>query len=268
VPSLSYVGLDPSNSPSSVVTKAWTDGEQAAVVVSTAWVNSAVSAEAVNDQLQPQSYVDSEDALRAHKTAVDTADQSYVPIAQLGAARGVAVLDSNGDLLSAEIPAGVLKSRSAVVYTAAADGSVFLPAGQSHQCGTQTYREFCLASIVVPDPGYPWRPQCFAVVGGYSNGGAVPTTGGTGTGNMGLLTVIPPSGVSDTIYAIGVCSALYQQFAYYPVLPAGASGQTPLTVPPINGSLELDLWASCYTLTGYVFWGSGMWFQVQVIPAM
>jgi hypothetical protein len=262
-----YVGLPP-NTDSSVVTKGWADNYQASVVVNTAWVNSTLTAEATHDQLMPPSYVDSEDALRAHKTAVDTADQAYIPDDAWGAPNGVAMLDTNGDVLMSELPPGIPTSRQALVYTAARNGNVYLQPGTYHQTNTQTYREFCLADISIPDPGYPWRPLVYAQVGGFSAGGTPPATARQGTGNMGLVTVMPPAEIANTIYGVGLCTALYEVLGFYPVLPAGIGGQTPLSTPPLIGGIELELWCCSYAMAGYVFVGDGMFFRAQVIPGM
>jgi len=262
-----YVGLPP-NTDSSVVTKLWADQYQATVVVDANWVNKTLASEITHDQLMTPAYVDSEDALRAHKTDVDAADQNYIPDDAWGAPNGVAMLDANGDLVAAEIPPGVPTSRQALVYTAARNGHIYLHPGTYHQTNTQTYREFLLADITIPDPGYPWRPLVYAQVGGFSNGGTVPATASQGTGNMGLVTVMPPSEVSNTIYGVGICTALYATLGFYPVLPSGAGHQTPITTPPLVGGVELEMWCCSYAMAGYVFVGDGMFFQAQVIPGM
>jgi hypothetical protein len=270
-----YVGKDPATgSDSSVVTKKWADDQAAATRVDQAWVNAQIATEATNQALQlqpktpPPSYVDQQDGLRAKKADVDLADQNYVPTSARGAANGVATLDTAGDVTASQVPSGLVLTRPILVYTASLDGTIYLQPGQTHECDTNTYREFQLATIPVPDPGYPWRPLVSGMVGGYSSGGVAPASGAKDSGNMGLVTVIPPDGVSDTIYGVGVCAAAYQTVGFYPVLPAGAGNQTPVTVPPIVGPLELGLWASCYTLTGYTYVGEGLFFQVQVFPAV
>jgi hypothetical protein len=263
---LQYRGPTPGTD-SSVVPKSWADGENATVVVTSNWVNSQIITEATNDDLQPQSYVDSEDALRAHKTDVDTADTLYVPTSKLGAANGVASLDSTGDLVAAQIPSGTLTDRITKGYDAATNGTIYLTSGNTHTVTTTTLREYKLASIPIPDPGYPWFPLPFALVGGYSSG-PNPSDRTKGTGNLGLLTVMPPSGVSDTIYGTTACAGAYNVPSYYPLLPYGASGDTPTTVPAVQGALELDLWGCCFTLTSYIFTGTGLTFSVLVVPVM
>lgn len=123
-----------------------------------------------------------------------------------------------------------------------------------------------LAHIVVPDPGYPWRPLPFALVLGDSSGSTHPVTRPVGTGSYGLLTVQPP-GSSPQVYGLGICTgSFYPNF--YPVLPHGAAGQTPTSVPPIVGGLELDLCGSLWSGTSYTFYPSDMQFSLLVAPAV
>lgn len=264
---ISYVGRNP-DTDSSVVPKTWADNQQTAVAVTTDWVNSQIATEISNDQLQTNTYVNTQDALRAHKTDVDAADTAYIPATDLGIVNGIASLDANGSVTASQVPAGLSTSRVAQTYTAASNGHVYLAPGSTHQVNSTTIREYKLADVTVPDPGYPWRPLCFGLVGGWSNGGSVPSSRGSGTGNLGKLTVLPPVEVSDVVYGIGVCTGAYQKLSYYTVLPYAASGATPINVSPITGSLELDLWACCYSLTGYVFSGTGLMFQVICVPAV
>lgn len=262
--SLQYVGRNP-DTDSAVVTKSWSDTQNTAVTVTPAWVNSTIAAEIANDNLQTPAYVDQQDALRAHKTDVDTADLNYVPISQLSVPNGVAALDASGDLLGTQIPAGVTLSRYSVSYSAQ---TIYLAPGATHQVNTSTLREFKLATISIPDPGYIWRPLVSGIVGGYSLGGTAPPDPTTGTGNFGLVAIIPPAGISDVIYGVAVCTALYNQLGFYPLLPHGVNGSSPLGIPAVSGPLELDMWASCYTGAGYVFTGTGLVFSVTVYPAM
>lgn len=264
---LQYRGPTP-NSDGSVVTKAWADGQYAAIAVTTSWVNSQITTEVNNSNLQLPSYVDAQDALRAHKTSVDAADLNYVAVSRLGAASGVASLDSSGNLPLAQTPSGVTVSRVGSSYSlASGSGTQYLGVGATHTVNTQTPREFRLASITVPDPGYPWRPMCYGAVGGYSAGGSAPADRSMGTGNLGLALVVPPAGISDVIYGHAVCSGS-THLDFYPLLPYAVANETPLTIPPITGSLELGLWASCFSSSGYVFTGTGLQFTVQVQPAM
>jgi hypothetical protein len=59
-----------------------------------------------------------------------------------------------------------------------------------------------------------------------------------GTGDLGLLVVMAPA-PDNRIYAAGVATGVYNKAASYPVLPYGASGNTTVTVPAVNGSLTL-----------------------------
>jgi len=264
--SLQYEGQYP-NSDASILPKAWADDENDSVLVDAAYVNAQIADAITANALQTQTYVNSQDALRAHKTDVTAADALYVPTSALGAANGVASL-SSGNLPTGQVPTGVVTDRVTKAYDAATNGNVFLTSGNTHQVTTQSLREYQLASLPIPDPGWPWRAIPFAIVGGYSNGGTPPGDRTLGSGNLGLLTVMPPSGVGNTVYATAVCTGAYQKLAFYPVLPYGASGNTPTSVPPINGALELDLWGCNYATSGYVFSGTGLVFSVLVMPAI
>lgn len=265
--SLQYRGRFP-DSDGSLAHKLWADGENQSVIVSTGYVNAHIASVAASNVLQLPGYVDTQDGLRAQKTEVDAADATYVAATKLGVAGGVASLNGSGNLTLAQVPAGVITDRVAFIHDVATSGQVFLAPGNTHTVTTEDHREFKLASILVPDHGYPWRPFPLAMVAGYSSATPLGTGDRTrGTNNLGLLTVMPPVG-NDTIYGAGVCAGIAQRSALYPVLPYGASDNTPGTNPAIIGPLELDLWACNYALSGYVFLGLGLSFQILVVPAI
>ena len=92
-----------------------------------------------------------------------------------------------------------------------------------------------------------------------------PTARTLGTGSYGLLTVSPP-GDNTKIYGVGICAGSYYTDSY-PVLPYAGAGQTPTTLPPINGGLELDLMASVWSGTTYSFYSANLVFGILVVPA-
>lgn len=269
-------------SDSTVTSKTYVDATNTAVAVTTAIVNTKIATAAAT--LTIASYVDTADAALAQKSAVTAADAAYVAATLAGAANGVATLDGSGNLAAAQVPAGVKTDRVMDCYSvgttapnqgvlggvintnAKAIGSVLITA--SHTVTSVTLREFKLASIVIPDPGYPWRPLPFAWVAGNSLGGTTPADRQHGNSSFGLLSVMPPSGVSDTVYGVGLCTASIRT-DYYPVLPYAAAGSTPTSVPAITGSLELDLYGCCNsTSSTYTFLPDNLTFFVFVAPGL
>lgn len=124
-----------------------------------------------------------------------------------------------------------------------------------------------LAAIYVPDPGYPWRPIPFAWVRGDSSGATKPANRQIGTGSYGLLTVSPPSTVSSQVYGAGICTGSYFT-DIYPVFPFAAPGQTPASVPPITGAMELDLYGSCWSGASYTYYSGNLVYFVLLAPAV
>ena len=124
-----------------------------------------------------------------------------------------------------------------------------------------------MASIAIPDPGYPWRPLGFATVQGGNPNGTQPDSPYQGTNTFGLLTILPPQGVSDQVYSAGICTDTFE-LGFNQCIPYATANQTPQTVPPILGSLELDLCGSCWTGSGYQFTPAGILYWVLVTPAM
>lgn len=281
---LQYVGRAP-DSDATITPKSYADAAAAAVVVTSGYVSSVIA----NDTapLSMQSYVDAQNALLAQQSAVTTADGAFVPTTKLSVANGVAGLDSGANLIGTQVPSGVLTDRVFKCYSTAfpsasvgilggttssttgAIGTAFLTAATT--VSTTVARELKLASIAIPDPGYPWRPWPFGWVMGNSAGGGAAPGRGLGNGNYGLLTVMPPVTVSNQIYGIGICTG--SPFSdHYPIVPYAAAGQstiqTPLNVPPIVGGLELDLYGCCWSGTSYTYLPTNLTFWVLVLPAL
>ena len=261
--SLTYIGKTP-DSDSSVITKAFADTTDVSLAVTTAYVNSLI-AQQVTSLVTP-TYVNQHDALRAHKSDVDLADANYVPLTQLGQANGVATLDSSGNITDSQIPSGIVVDRPTVYYDVATQGTVYLAPGTTHTTTSNASREFRIASITIADPGYPWFPLCFGGVQGRA-GGTPNADRSHGNGIYGKLVVQPPQGVSNIIYALAVAQS-DSVFGFHPLIPAGEPGVTPITHPRIVGSLQLDLYASCFAGSSYIWSGDGMTYRIRVVPAL
>jgi hypothetical protein len=143
------------DSDSSLVTKKWATDYQATVVVDANYVKYSVAAEIASNALQTTAYADQQDALRAHKTDVTTADANYVDSSRLNAANRVAGLDTSGAVFSAQVPAGLVTSRLARFY-GLSQGTAYLSLGSTQSVSTATLREHKIAEIAMPDFGFPW----------------------------------------------------------------------------------------------------------------
>lgn len=263
--SLQYRGRYP-DSDSSLVHKTYADAANQSLIVDASWVNVATATAVTNNALQTPTYVDNQDALRAHKSVVNAADNNYLPLAALGMSGGIATMD--GLVLSpSQVPDGVMVNRVAHIYDLDNYGTAYLAPSMTHTVNTTTIREYKIASITVPDPGYPWIPLCFGVIGGYYN--TTPDADRTiATDYLGQVTVMPPSGVSDTIYAAGALNGVAQRTSWYPFMPHAGLNWTPTSVGHIDGPLTLDLYGCCYGVGGFVFTGTGLNFRVLAFPTM
>lgn len=279
---LTYVGRAP-DSDSTITPKSYADSQESTLAVTTSIVNGIIAAGAV--PLTNQAYVDNQDALRAHKTDVTAADATFVALSSLGTANGVASLDSFGNLVATQIPSVGLQTDRIIQYYSVSNtgtapilggsassvpgavGNIILTPGSSHTVGTTLVREFQLASLVIPDPGYLWRPLAFAWVQGNSSGGTAPSGRQVGNGNYGLLSIMPPSGVSNVIYSLGICTGSIATDTYV-VLPSAIANTTPLTQPAISGGLELDLFGCCFSGNTYTYLGTNLTMFVLVVPSL
>lgn len=261
MPGLPYRGRAP-DSDSSVVNKKWSDDANAAIVVTESYVNGRITNEIGTLALQTQVYVDNQDLLRAQKTDVDAGDLLCVPASQLNAVNGVAGLDVDGNLKTAQVPAGVITDRVA----RGSEATYLLAGGATQTVTTTNQREFKLATVTIADPGFPWHPLPFGTVMGKA-GGTDPGLRSRGNSNAGLLTVLPPSAVSNIVYGAGACTASFYNDLYC-VLPYGASSLVPSGRPAIVGGLTLELYGSCYVGNSYIFSGTSLSFNVMVLPAV
>lgn len=261
--SLQIVGKLP-DADASVMLKSSADSLDTTLVVDTAYVTSQLTNQTKN--LVKQDYVDQQDALRGHKTDVDAADRNYLLQTDMGSS--LAVLDGSGNVPASEIPSGIVLSRLPFSYSVGTNGTIYLGQGTSQSVATTNYRELLIAKMVIADPGYPWYPLCFGWVQGYASG--LDNGRFYGNSNYGLLTVQPPSGVSDTLYAVGVGpSTVHPNYvSLVPSCPNNPPGFKPSQQPAINGSLELDLSGCCFTGSGYVWTGANLVWIVFVMPSL
>lgn len=293
---LTYVGRTP-DSDGIIVPKSYADTQNAALAVTTAYVNAQIASAVAGTNpaggmptsaLVLQNYVDASFATVAKIAAYQAADATYIAASQLGAASGVASLNSSGNLTATQVPSsGLVTDRITQCYSVANPGTLTNILGGTASSvtgaiGTMLFTSPVtvtgttvggsgttkLASIVIPDPGWPWRPMPYAwVQGSSSNGTNDPGLRMQGTGNYGMLTVIPLSSVSTTTYGRGVCSGSYYTNTHR-LLPYAGANQTPSSVPAINGGLELDLWGSCWSGTTFTFQPTNFVFFILVVPAI
>ena len=248
----------------------------AAQAVTPAVVNQKIAVAAAT--LTTKAYTDQQDALRAHKTDVTAADTLYVATTQLGVPGGLATLDVNGFLPAAAIPAGIVTDRVARCFSVVSPAGVLggTPSGTgavgtvqltgTHTVSTTVPREYQIASIPVPDLGYAYRPLPLAWVQGKA-GGTDPGSRHQGNNNYGLLTVMAPPEVGNTVYAAGVCTGS-PYFDMYAAVPYAQQGQTPLSVPAVNGALEFRLYGSCWSGGTYIFSPANIIYFVLCFPAL
>lgn len=258
---LQYVGRNP-DSDSIISPKSYTDAANTASAVTTAIVNTKIAAAAAT--LTSAFYVDTQDAALAHQADVTSADTAFIATTQLGVASGIASLDSSGNLTTAQVPGGVVTDRVALSYAGAVIGTFTA----DHTVTTIGTREFKLATVSIPDPGFPWYPLPFAWVAGDASAGSPPASRQVGNGNYGLLTVQPPVGSGNTIYGVGICTASFYT-DFYSVIPYAPAGTTPSGQPAIAGALTLDLYGCCYSTAGhYTFKPTNLTYFVLCVPAL
>lgn len=263
---LEYVGRYP-DSDAVLVPKGYADADNAATAVTQAYIDQQCAIQAAN--AVSQAYITQAVANYATSAMVTTANAAFAPLTKLGAANGIAQATAGGLANPAQLPT-LVTNRLPKSYSIATSGTDFL-GGDSFTVTTTTLQEYIIASLSIPDPGYPWIPWITVYISGQA-AGASSGSRFIGNGNFGLLTVMPPSGVSTKIYAAGVCTS-DTVTNWYQALPYGAAvnpttPQTPLNQPPIIGPLTLNLGCCCWSGNGYTFNGPGKVFHVTVLPAL
>ena len=247
---LMYRGRTP-DSDSIVIPKSFADARYAATKVTSSYITTAVNNEMING-VTPN-YVDTQDNFLAHKSAVDAADAGYLPITVIGATNGVAKLGSDLYIPAAQLPT-VQTER--VPFFKNAD-TYFLTGTATHEITTVNPREFQLASLAIPDLGYPYTPLFFAVVrGGSLNGTAVSRV--MGTGNYAQISVYKSD---NTRYAFTL-TAGQQPLDAFTCMPSAD------VTTAISGANTFGLWAGLQSGTTYTFSAVGLQFYVLCFPGL
>lgn len=257
-----YVGRS-ADADAGIVTKKWAEDAHAARTADADYVTSTLARAILDATVQPLSYASTRDLLRATTSVVAAADALYANTSLRNhPTSGVAGLNSSGVLNPAYLPGDVTTDRVVLSYAATPE-NIFMT-GDVVTSST-AYRDKRLATIDIPDPGYPWIPLPFATVTGRS-GDSLPTEGyWGGNGVCGLLTAAP--GTGDIIYGRGVCTDSLTSAPRH-LIPGCDAGATPLTVPAVEGGMTLNLYGACFQGTGYVFSSSSEFqFLVHVFPA-
>ena len=253
---MQYVGR-PADSDSSVVTKSYNDTRYATLKVDSAYVNSQTASQAVN--LVTPSYVDSEDALNAHKTDVDAADANYLPLTQKGAASGVAPLDASTFIPSANVPSGIQTQRLPVFVPAT---TTLFTSGQ--QLTTIAVKGYKAATLSITDPGFPYIPLFFAMVQGGSTAGTQ-SDPLLGTGNFGQISVLRDS---DDLKYSWCLTGSQKTNDFSLCVPYADSSVNPTSRPALTGSQAFSLWFGLYSGSTISFNTPGFNFFCMVYPGM
>lgn len=261
-----YVGRYP-DTDSVITPKSYADAENAVTAVNTGFIDGQVMSQGAN--LVSQDWVNQQVANYSKQSDVTTAQGAYLPLTSLGATNGAARLNGSGTIPAGQLPT-LVTNRLPLTYNIATFGTNFL--GSNSQTVTTTnINEYIIASMPIPDPGYPWIPWPIAYISGQA-AGSPSGSRFVGNGNLGFLTVTPPSGISNTIYGMGLAAG-DTVTRWYRLLP-GCIGTnpgnpvTPLTQPPILGPLTLDLGACCWSGAGFTVNGPNLVFHITVLPAL
>jgi hypothetical protein len=261
--SMRYVGR-PADAGAGIVNKEWADEAHVARMSDVDFVVDTLNQAALDAYLQPLSYASARDLLRATTTAVEAADTLYAESSLRNhPTSGVAGLDASGYLIASQVPGDVTTDRVVQSYTVTPENTYLTDMVVST---STAFRDKRLASITVPDPGYAWIPMPYAAVTGQSSDDLPPEGYWGGNGVCGLLSVAADTG--DTVYGRGVCTDSFAAATRY-LIPSADAGATPLTVPPVEGELTLNLYGSCFQGSGYIFSASSEFdYVIYAFPAV
>lgn len=253
---MKYTGRYP-DADSSIAPKGFVDARYDGVKVDSTYVAGEIATQAAN--LVVPSYVDTQDALRAHKTDVDTADGGYLPLTQRGAASGVAPLDGSAVVPSANLPSGIQTERK----------PIFLPATTVPFTSTQVLTTVALkgyraATLTIADPGFPYIPLFFAMVQGASVNGTQ-SDPMLGTGNFGQIAVLRDS--DDAKYSWCLTGS-QKALDFSLCVPFADNSITPVTRPPLTGAQAFSLWFGLFSGSTYSFTTPGFNFFCMLYPGV
>lgn len=215
--------------------------------ITTDYINKQV--DALVAPLAKTDYVKQQDDLKAAKAAVTAADEQYFPLT----GHGLGTLDAYGYVTASQIPPSVASNRPAAFYTGTASISSSVVSGTAR-------RSLLLATVTIPDPGWPYTVMPFAWVTGSDPNGLLKTRW-AGTGNIAKVVVMPT--INDTIYGFGMCAAS-QKPGNYPITPSVEGG----TAAKITGGITLGLYGSLLNEAAGSYTFSSPIFFVIVLPAV
>lgn len=250
---MKYVGRPP-DSDYSIVHKKYADERYAAIDVDQAFITDEIAGQAV--PLVTPSYVDTQDALRARKTNVDAADANYLSTSVVGAASGVAPLDTSTFVPAANLPTLVTNRLPTFVPATA------ISISGDRVVTTTNAKEYQAATLTINDPGYPYVPLIFAQIQGGSTQGTAANRL-MGTGAFGQASVLKSD--DDAKYSWCLCTASKTR-DYHTAIPFADSTINPTTRPPIEGAATFGLWIGCFSGATYTFNSTGLNFYALVFP--
>ena len=253
--SLVYRGRSP-DSDHSVVNKRYTDQRYDTVRVDAAYISSQIAL--VTSSLVTPAYVDQQDGFKAAKTAVDAADSGYLLASTLGAANGVAPIASDGYIPAINLP--TLQTQRNPTFVG--PSQVFLSG--SRVVTTINAKEYQVATMTIPDPGYPYYPLCFAMIRGGAQQVTAEPPRSQGTPNYGQVNILASD---NTKYGWGICTSR-KVWDFHMCLPFADTSINPTTRPPVQGALTLGLWVGLWGGTTFTFDSGGLQFWSINYPAV
>ena len=255
--SLKYRGRTP-DSDYAMLAKSYADSAYATLSADNDFITATTVA--ATAPLVSTTYVDSQDALRAHIADVDAADANYVLATQLGVNSGVAQLGSDGYVPSGNLPT-LPTERVPFIHTY---DTCYL--SDAHTVTTVGAKVYKVATMTIPDPGWPYVPLAFVVI----RGGGDPITGRADrtmtAGSRGQISVYD----SHNVRQAWTVTTARERYDYQVCTPYGDDATNPTSYPPVTGTVTYDAWLGLWTGgTTYTFSaGDGFSFYVIGFPAI